>query len=213
MYPGSPKKIRNILFDLGGVLLDLDFDAPFQSFHLFNRNPDMLDVRQLISSTIFTDFETGVVSPDVFRATIRDWLHNPAVTDKEIDQAWCSMLLKVPAVKVQLLQKLSLRFNLYLYSNTNAIHIEYFKKAFQKQFQIEWESLFTECFYSHIVNDRKPLVSGFEKVLKFAGIEAEETLFVDDLQVNIKAAESTGMTVVEYTPGKDLAVALCSKLL
>ncbi len=213
MYPGSPKKIRNILFDLGGVLLDLDFDAPFQAFGLFNRNPDMLDVRQLISLPIFTDFETGVVSPDVFRATIRNWLHNPTVTDKEIDQAWCSMLLKVPAVKVELLQKLSLRFNLYLYSNTNAIHIDYFKKVFLKQYQIEWESLFTECFYSHIVNDRKPLVSGFEKVLKFAGIEAEETLFVDDLHVNIKAAESTGMKGVEYTPGKDLAVALYSKLL
>ncbi len=213
MISSSPGKIQNILFDLGGVLLDLDFDATFRTFRHYSRKSLVFDIKQLNGLPIFTEFETGLITPTEFREAIRAWLHNPDISDQEIDKAWCSMLLTVPAAKVELLKEISLRFRIYLYSNTNAIHIGFFKRAFQLQHQIEWESLFSNCFYSHIINDRKPLVSGFEKVLQRAGIEAHETLFVDDLQVNTQAAASLGMEVADYIPGQDLASVITAKLL
>lgn len=200
--------IRNIIFDLGGVLLDLDFEAPLRAFQQFNRDGKITDLRQFLSDPVFIGFETGHVSPPEFRDRIRHLLHNPLLSDMEIDTAWCSMLKEVPSEKVTLLQQLAGKYRLFLYSNTNTVHIPYFTRSFFDQHQIKWETLFEKTFYSHEINDRKPLLSGYVKVLSLAGLHAAETLFVDDLEQNILAAGQTGMQVLHYIPGNSLQEAL-----
>jgi putative hydrolase of the HAD superfamily len=199
-------KIRNLIFDLGGVLLDLDFDAPFRHFRKLNRNESFGDPKILLHDPVFIGFETGAVSPEDFRSRLRHLLNNPNATNVELDHAWCSMLKEVPSEKVALLQELSADFRLFLYSNTNAIHIPWFSQRFTEQHGMEWPSLFERTFYSHEINDRKPLLSGYRKVIGLAAINPEETLFVDDLLVNIQAAEESGLKVLHYTPGSDLRV-------
>ncbi len=197
-------KIKNIIFDLGGVLLDLDFDAPFDAFQKLNRNVKIAGLIHFLHNQVFIDFEVGAVSPDQFRDQIRGLLKNDKITDAEIDQAWCSMLKQVPEEKVEVLRSLADEYRLFLYSNTNALHIPYFTRRFYEQHNIEWESLFEKAFYSHEINDRKPMLSGYMKVLSLAGAEAAESLFIDDLDVNIAAAAKTGMHVMLYQPGEDL---------
>lgn len=200
--------IRNIIFDLGGVLLDLDFETPLRAFQKFNNLRQISDLRQFLSDPIFIGFETGEVTPTGFRERIRYLLRNPSLSDTEIDSAWCSMLKKVPTEKVKLLQRLSGQYRQFLYSNTNAIHIPYFTRTFFGQHQIKWETLFEKTYYSHEINDRKPVLSGYLKVLSLAGLNAYETLFVDDLEQNILAAEKTEMQVLHYFPGTNLQEAL-----
>jgi len=198
--------IKNILFDLGGVLLDLDFMAPVVAFRKLGLAEDHLDYRKAISDPVFLGFEQGNISPEAFRDRIREILGNQNLEDAEIDTAWCSMLGSVPAEKTELLKQLAPRYRLFLYSNTNVIHIGYFKRRFEKEHGLPFESLFEKTFYSHDIHDRKPQISGYEKVVAKAGIHPGETLFVDDLVQNIEAAREFGFQVFHYVPGTELSL-------
>ena len=197
--------IRNIIFDLGGVLLDLDFESPVREFSAIGKDGENFEYRQAIKDPVFLQFETGEISPDKFRERIRKMLGNPLVTDEVIDAAWCSMLLRVPVQKVRLLQQLSHSFRLFLFSNTNEIHISHFKKSFEECHGLPVDSLFEKTFYSHEIKDRKPRASSFRKVTELAGIDPDETLFVDDFEQNIAAAREFGLRVLHYIPGEDLS--------
>ena len=197
--------IKNILFDLGGVLLDLDFLAPVTAFRKLGLADDQPDYRNAISDPVFLGFEQGNISPEAFRDRIREILGNPNLTDAEIDTAWCSMLGSVPAEKTELLKKLAPRYRLFLYSNTNVIHIGYFKRRFEIEHGLPFEPLFEKTFYSHEIHDRKPRASGFEKVVAQACIHPGETLFVDDIVQNIDAAREFGFQVYHYVPGSELS--------
>jgi glucose-1-phosphatase len=196
---------RNIIFDLGGVLLDLDFAAPVASFQQLGAVGDHFVYQLVINDPVFLHIETGFISPGEFRDHIRNKLGNTELADAVIDNAWCSLLGSVPVEKVNLLRHLSSKYRLFLYSNTNAIHIEYFKNRFLTEHQVPFESLFEKTFYSHVIHDRKPQPSGFEKVIGLAGIIPEETLFVDDFIQNTEAAEKLGLKVYHYIPGTDLS--------
>ncbi len=204
--------IRNIVFDLGGVLLDLDFTAPVEAFRKLGIEADSLDYRKSIADPVFTLFETGMISPGEFRDHIRKIVNNSKVPDAEIDAAWCAMLLSVPDSKVDLLKTLGKHFRLFLFSNTNAIHIGYFREKFEIQHGIPIESLFERLFYSHEIHDRKPLLSAFEKVSRAAGILPAETLFIDDFEQNIATARNAGYFVLHYIPGTDLTGFFLSEL-
>jgi glucose-1-phosphatase len=199
------KGIRNIVFDLGGVLLDLDFSAPVRAYQQLGGDGYRFDYKEAIHQQLFLDFETGNITAAEFRRQIREMTGSFWLSDEAIDSAWCSMLLSVPADKVILLKELAVTYRLFLYSNTNEIHIGYFKKQFEMMHGISIESLFEKCFYSYEIHDRKPLLSGFEKVVRESGITIEETLFVDDFAHNIAAARELGFRVYHYQPGEDLA--------
>jgi putative hydrolase of the HAD superfamily len=204
--------IRNIVFDLGGVLLDLDFTAPVKAFRSLGIEAGSLDYRKAIADPVFTLFETGMIPPGEFRDQVRKILNNSTVTDTEIDAAWCAMLLSVPESKVALLKTLGKHFRLFLFSNTNAIHIAYFREKFEIQHGIPIESLFEKLFYSHKIHDRKPLLSAFDKVTLAAGILPGESLFIDDFEQNILTAGDAGYHVLHYIPGTDLAELIYKEL-
>jgi glucose-1-phosphatase len=197
--------IRNIIFDLGGVLLDLDFQAPVIAFQKLGVPKDAPDFRHSVFYPVFLQLEVGDISPGEFRDQMREAIGNHQIADEEIDDAWCCILGSIPANKVILLQRLASRYRLFLYSNTNVIHIEYFKERFFREHHFHFETLFEKAFYSHELHDRKPQASGYEKVLSRAGIDAGETLFVDDFVQNIEAAQKLGLKVLHYIPGTDLS--------
>jgi len=203
--------IRNIIFDLGGVLLDLDFNAPVKAFQKLGANSEHFDYRQAITDPVFLNFETGNISSGEFRDRIRQLLGNDHLKDAEIDEAWCSMMGSVPNEKIDLLKHLAARYRLFLFSNTNVIHTGYFKRRFEAEHHIPIESLFEKTFYSQEIHDRKPQISAFEKVTRLAGILPCETLFVDDFEQNIANAEKFGFQVLHFVAGTDLAKALTKK--
>jgi glucose-1-phosphatase len=204
--------IRNIIFDLGGVLVDLDFTSLIMHFKRLGATFDSTDYRKVISDPVFLSFELGLTSPSLFRDRLREILGISPASDSEMDEAWCSLLGSVPPVKINLLKQLSEDYQLFLFSNTNDIHIRYFKSRFESEHGFPFEPLFEKTFYSHDIHDRKPLISSYEKVTQLAGIAPEVTLFVDDFEENIGNAEKAGLQVLHYLPGTDLEKALKTKL-
>ncbi|HYQ57692.1 MAG TPA: HAD family phosphatase [Draconibacterium sp.] len=185
--------IKNIIFDLGRVILNLDFGASIKAFQQLGSDGELMDHKNAYADPVFYNLEVGIISPQDFRNRVRKLLNNPTVTDKQIDDAWYAMILDIPAQRVKTLQQLGKHYNIYLFSNSNQIHIERLHSWFKAEYGIAFPSLFKAVYYSHEINDRKPEVSSFEKVISLSGIDPKETLFVDDLEKNIRGAEKTGL--------------------
>jgi glucose-1-phosphatase len=185
--------IKNIVFDLGNVLLNLDFEASIKAFRKLGLNDEVVDSQQAYADPVFYDLEVGRITPEKFRARVRQILNNPDATDQDIDDAWSAMILDIPAHRVEVVQKLKKKFSIYLFSNTNSIHISRLHAQFKIDHGIEFSSLFHKDYYSHELNERKPELSSYRKMMAQAGIIPEETLFIDDLEKNIKGAQMAGM--------------------
>jgi glucose-1-phosphatase len=197
--------IKNIVFDLGGVLLNLDFDASIQAFQKLGLNSEVVNRQQAYADPVFYELETGKTTPEVFRKRVRRILNNPEATDQQIDDAWCAMIRDIPAKRVQMVKELSKNYNIYLFSNTNAIHIKRLQSEFRKMHGIEFPSLFVKDFYSHEIHERKPDLVSYEKVLELSGITPGESLFVDDLEKNISGAEKAGLKTFWLKDGMEVA--------
>ncbi len=140
----------------------------------------------------------------MFRNRVRKVLKNPAATDRQIDDAWYAMILDIPEDRVNTVQKLQENYNVYLFSNTNKIHIDRLHPEFKKQHGIDFPSLFIKDFYSHEIHERKPDLSSFNKVIELAGINPERTLFVDDLEKNIIGAQKAGLQTFWLKEGLEI---------
>ena len=186
------KGIKNIVFDLGGVLLNLDFDATIRAFEKLGLDKAVMDKSTGYADKVFYALELGQVTPEMFRTRIRELLHNQDLTDKLIDDAWSAMILDIPQDRVNILKRLGSGYRIYLYSNTNRIHIEKLYKWFRETYLFEFPELFTSVLYSHEIHDRKPELSSFQKVANITGINPGESVFIDDLEKNIIAAEEAG---------------------
>jgi glucose-1-phosphatase len=182
-------KISTIIFDLGGVLLDLDQGKTLRAFA--RRGLDLEDVNE--ASPIFADFETGKISAVDFRHGIRT-LFKGNITDTEIDEAWNAMLLDTYEERFNILEGLRKQFRIYLLSNTNSIHIDWVRDYLHKNFGLErWDSLFDKQYLSYEIGLRKPNKDIYEYVLKDIQKEPQECLFIDDSYANIKGAASAGI--------------------
>ncbi|NQU84260.1 MAG: HAD family phosphatase [Mariniphaga sp.] len=187
------KGIKNIIFDLGGVILDLNFNASVLAFYKLGLKEDVLDGKLAYSDKIFYQLQTGQVSPEKFRIRVREILGKPEATDQQIDDAWSAMLDGIPFSRIETIQKLRKKYKVFLYSNTNKIHIDKLEKEFSENYGFSFASCFNEVFYSQEIHDAKPAVSSFLKIIELSGVNPHETLFVDDIQENIEGAEKAGL--------------------
>lgn len=205
--------IKNIIFDLGNVLLNLDFNASINAFQELGLKNDVLDRQQAYSNPVFYELEIGKVTPEVFRKKVREILNNENATDLQIDDAWSAMILDIPAERVKILQELRKNYNVYLFSNTNQIHIDRLLPVFKAQHRIDFPILFEKAYYSHEIHERKPDLSSFEKVIELSGVNPNETLFVDDLEKNIIGAQKTGLKTFWLKEGMEMAEIFASKII
>ena len=196
--------IKNIIFDLGKVLLNLDFNASILAFQKLGLKNDVLDNKQAYSDPVFYELEVGKVTPAEFCNRVRKVLNNPNATDSQIEDAWYSMILDIPASRVKVVQELSKNYNVYLFSNTNQIHIERLHRAFKVEHGIDFPSLFVKDFYSHEIHERKPDLSSYKKVIELSGINPEESIFIDDLEKNIIGARQSGLKTFWLKEGMEL---------
>ncbi len=195
--------VKNIIFDLGGVLLGIDAQRSIKAF-------EDLGMPQLIKAggwgynhPVFLDMEAGKLTDDEFRNGIRQLLPKQVEND-EIDAAWCAMILNYFPERIELINRLSKDYRVYLFSNTNAIHIRHFHGLFSQTFGHSLSDLFVKDYYSSEIGLRKPAIESFNYVLNDAGLKAEETLFVDDSDANVESAKKTGMSTIWLTPESDL---------
>lgn len=196
--------IRNIIFDLGNVLLNLDFDASINAFKKLGMKGEVLNKDQAYFDPVFYELEVGLTTPEAFRSKVREILNNPDASDQQIDDAWCAMILDIPARRVQVMKELGNSYNVYLFSNTNQIHIGRLHKQFQADYGMEFSALFVKDYYSHKLHERKPDLSSYRKVIELSGVDPGETLFIDDLEKNIRGAQDAGIKTFWLTNGTDM---------
>ena len=198
------KQIKNIVFDLGGVLVDLDFKAAINGLQQAGFANVKEQLMAFDQGGIFQKFELGEMTADEFRTAIRE-NSTVTLTDEEIDALWNAMLLEIPREKLELILDLRGKYMVYLLSNTNAIHWDYVcKNAFNyRGFRVN--DYFEETFLSYEMHLAKPNKAIFEKVLHDANLLPEETLFIDDSEANCKAAEEVGIHAHHYHIGDDLS--------
>ena len=195
------KGIRNIIFDLGGVLLNID---PMKTIDAFGK----LGMEQLVGDKgltydhdIFYMMEQGKITPDEFREGVLALLPL-RVSYQQVDDAWTAMLLDFPTIRVELLKSLRKDFGIYLFSNTNAIHVERFHSNFRNQHGFEVSALFEKDFYSNEIGLRKPSPESFQEIIRLSGISPEESLFIDDSLPNVESAIACGLKGYWLEPGQ-----------
>jgi len=195
---------QNIIFDLGGVIVDIDPEASFSAIANLGRHP--LEMNEFLSTheKIFLDYEKGLIDSRRFRDQIREALQQ-GISDEEIDAAWNSMLLDVPLARLQLLEKLKKQFRLFVLSNTNEIHVPAFNKIVEKvSGKANIAHFFDNVHYSHLMQMRKPEPEIYEAVVAMNGLEPGDTLFVDDRRDNILAARAVGLQTFHVTQSRDI---------
>mgnify|MGYP003462613512 FL=1 len=198
------KNIKNIVFDLGGVLIDLDFKSAINGLQKAGFTNVKEQLQAFDQNGIFQKFELGEISADEFRTSIRE-NSNVSLTDEEVDSLWNLMLLEIPREKLELILDLRSKYMVYLLSNTNSIHWDYVcKNAFNyRGFRVS--DYFEKTFLSFEMHLAKPDKAIFEKMLEDANLLAEETLFIDDSEANCKAAAEVGIHAHHYHIGDDLS--------
>ena len=198
-------KIKNVIFDLGGVLINLDFDSCLNAFRTAGFTNIEEQIRQMQGNGVFSRFELGEISPEEFRDAIRKEA-DESLTDRKIDDMWNLMLLNIPREKLDLLLELRERYMVYLLSNTNQIHWDYAGEEMFNYRGFRADDFFEDTFLSFKMHLAKPDKAIYEKVMKEANILPEETFFIDDSETNCRAAAALGIQTHHYHIGEDLSL-------
>ncbi|HRN94420.1 MAG: HAD family phosphatase [Chitinophagales bacterium] len=191
--------IKNIVFDIGNVLVDIDFKAVADAF----KKIAIADFSSIVSynrqESFFDLFEKGKISAKEFRNTLRQFL-KPNISDEEIDAAWNSILISYPPKKFELLQELKLHYRVLALSNTNEIHVAALNKAAKEKLGKEkFADFFHHAYYSNETGFRKPELEIYELMLQQQFLNPHETLFIDDKEENIEAAKALHIQVFHLT--------------
>jgi len=195
--------IKNIIFDLGGVLLNIEPKYTGKALEDMGVK-NMAEVHaRLLETKLYQRFDTGECSPSCFREEIRKAC-GIRLTDEQVDFAWNALLLDFPAPRAALLHELRQNYRLFLLSNTNSIHFDSYTKTFRIAHGEEMPGLFERLFLSYEMGVHKPDAIIYEMTLKTGNLLAEETLFIDDVLANAEAAVKAGMLAFHLAESMDI---------
>jgi len=192
------QKIKNIIFDYGNVIFEIDFVRTQNALLQLG----IADVQQFFAhkshNEIFNDFETGSISPAQFRSKIREAANNMDLSDEQIDSAWNSLLVGVPSPAVHdTLLKVKEKYRTFLLSNNNEIHYNWIVDYLKREYNVNDNNhLFEKAYYSQQMFLRKPNVEIFEQVIKENNLIPEETLFIDDSPQHLVGAKQAGLNTL-----------------
>lgn len=192
--------VKNIIFDLGNVLYDIDFEIMYKRFHELGipNFENHFTLNQ--SDPLFFDLEKGFIDEVAFCSRFNQ-LYNLSLNKDQIIEAWNSLLIGFREKSLDWLKSNQSNFSLFLYSNTNQPHQDYFLAQYTREIGGDFNTLFKKPYYSHEMGMRKPDPASFQYILDQEGLKAAETLFIDDNEPNVAAAASVGFQVLYLQPG------------
>ena len=193
--------IKNLVFDLGGVVVDINPAASFSAIQALAADSTLVDEQFSEHTDLFFDYEKGLIDDPQFRAGVRELIHQPNLAAAAIDEAWCCMLLDVPSPRLQLLTELKRRYRTFVLSNTNYIHVKAFNQIIATASEHSTiNAFFEKVYYSHELKMRKPEAQIYQYILEDSNLLPHETLFLDDREENLVAAEALGIKTQRVTP-------------
>ncbi len=194
--------IDTLIFDFGGVIINLDYSKPVEEF----KKLGILNSEKLYSkkeqTSLFDSLECGQISDENFLNEIRK---KSNTNDLElIKKAWNSILLNIPEERVHLLKKLSLKYKIYLLSNTNSIHLNEIISAYGEKKWRNFINIFNDVYFSNQIGMRKPNEDVFFYLIKKNKLDVSKTLFIDDSPQHIKTAKKIGFKTYHLTDKEDI---------
>ena len=200
-------KIKAIIFDMGGVLVDLDLPACIRAFRdgLGFRRIDEILAAGFVNG-IYGALESGRITADEFRAQVLAEC-DPGHTTADVDRAFGQILKGIAPYKIGLLHQLARSYDLYMLSNNNAICLARAREMFA-QAGAPLDETFKQQFMSFEIKALKPEARIFETAIASIGRPAGEMLFIDDVQANVDGACACGLQGLYYEPGTDLRALL-----
>ncbi len=196
------EKPEAILFDLGGVIYDIDYQKTIDAFIALGADPKQVLYSQAAQSNVFDAYEVGKISTNEFlRALQRDMPANTSLDD--IQAAWNAMLIRQPAHRLDFLNRLKGNLPTFILSNTNELHIHHVSAELQQEFgTASYSTYVDEVFLSHELGMRKPHVATFQEVIRRTGVNPATTLFIDDTLQHIEGAKQAGLLTHHHTSGE-----------
>ncbi len=201
------KNITTLIFDFGGVLINLDIHQCIMNFKQLGLKNFEQYLNNFAQSGFFMQLEKGEINAEEFRSELRKLTKHP-LTDQQIDEAWCSFLLDVPKEKLDMLLELRKRFRVVLLSNTNIIHFPNSEREMYLKNGKKMDDYFDKCYLSYEMKMAKPDKEVFENILASEKVEAHACLFLDDGIKNIQEANRQGMQTYLVREHEDLSFLL-----
>ncbi len=195
--------INTIIFDLGGVLIDLDRDACVKAFEQLG----LLDADKYLSAYIqqgiFLELEEGKLSNEEFCNAFRKLSVNKHITDQQIQDGWCKFLLDIPGYKLNMLLELRKKYQVFMLSNTNRMVSDFYTNTLFTKQGLSIDDYFDRRYVSYEIGCVKPGRRIFEHLIADSGIRPQEALFLDDGEKNIMAAKELGFQTYLVAPKED----------
>ena len=199
--------IKAVIFDMGGVLVDLDIEDCKKTFkELLGYNDIDTIIDACHQKGIYGDLEEGKLSADEFRSIVLAG-SRPGASPEQVDEAMSHILVDIAPYKSAMLKRLSEKYELYMLSNNNPICLPYSRKMFEEA-GVPLENIFRKCFFSFEMKALKPSETFYKEVISQIGLPAEQMLFIDDSMKNVEGSVAAGLPAVYYEPGTDLEALL-----
>ena len=187
------ENIKNIIFDYGNVIFQIDFQKAQHSFTELGIENVETFFGHTGQDPIFNEFDKGNISTAQFRDGIRRITSKPDLSDKQITDCWNSLLIGVSQGNYEILLEAKRKYRTFLLSNNNEIHLAYIHDYLKREYQLDSNDIFFEkVYYSHLLGMRKPDRDIFNHVLNDSQLDASETLFIDDSPQHLKTAAELG---------------------
>jgi len=184
--------LKTIIFDFGGVILDIDPQLTINHFEKLGMEDSSKFLEEKFINNVIKKFEKGILTPEVFRDKVRECA-GMNFTDQEIDDAWNALLFDIPAERIRVIEEVKKNYKILLLSNSNEIHYDLYVRDLQLRFGYrEFDELFDKAYFSFDLHLAKPDPDIYEFVMYQHKLKPEETLLIDDRTDNIEAARSLG---------------------
>ena len=195
--------VENIIFDFGGVILNIDYQLTIDAFKEIGMDNFEKSYSQATQIHLFDNLEIGNISPDEFRNGIRK-VSQKDLNDEKIDYAWNKIILDLPEKRIRLLTALKNKYNIFLLSNTNRIHYDLYIKQLQKFGYNNFDDIFKKAYFSFEIGLRKPDLEIFEYIINKENLNPDKTVFIDDSIQHIEAAVQLGIQTYHLGKNEDI---------
>jgi len=196
--------IKNIIFDLCGPIITIDLKLIDQRFHELGVAVEH-PYDRLVTSDLTEEFECNRITVDTFCNEVRKTLQCPSLTDKDIRDAWNTLIISYPPAHAQLIRRLKDKYSVFLLSNSDQINAEYFHDYLNKGAGFNFiEECFDEAIFSYQTGMRKPDPRIFQQIVSQHGLIPEETLHIDDREIHCEGARKAGLQAYCLRPETDI---------
>jgi FMN phosphatase YigB (HAD superfamily) len=202
------KEIKHIIFDLGGVIINLNIQLTIREFNKISAIPFDQVYTQARQTELFNLFDKGQISEYDFFSELRKQIGYEGA-EADLLSAWNAMLLDIPEKRLDLLVTMKQKYDTFLLSNTCEPHIRVFERDLYLRHGVKnFEDYFDRVYYSCRMGMRKPDQEIFERVLEENGLKPEQTVFIDDSAQHVKGAGACGINAYLLAPGMEVGVLL-----